>query len=284
MRVLVTGSMGFVGSHMMDALRAKGHEVLGLDKKVGSDITDMEYITKTIDHLFPNPDVILHCAATCSTAKGITDAKDAFLNNTLGTFSMLDYAQKHNIHKFIHISTCKIVEGDDGKITPYGGTKLAAETMVETFKDTYGLDVIINRPGTIYGPGQEGSAESGWVSWFLEAKKHNIKLKIFGDGKQVRDLLYIDDLVELLIDQIENFDLYKNKVYSVGGGEENAVSLLDLLEFLDYDNYVFADARLGDNARFVSPNHISHVNNWSPKTPWQVGVGKTLDYLEEKKL
>lgn len=275
--------MGFVGSHMMDALKARGHQVLGLDKKVGSDITDVDYISKTIEHLMPEADMILHCAATCSTARGITDAREAFMDNTLGTFSLLDYAQKHNIHKFIHISTCKIVPGDDGKVTPYGGTKYAAEVMVETFRDTYNIDAIINRPGTIYGPGQEGSAESGWVSWFLGASRNNLPLKIFGDGKQVRDILYIDDLVELLVDQIENFELYKNKAYSVGGGEENAISLLDLLNYLDYHQYVFTKPRLGDNARFVSPNHITHVNNWKPKTSWKEGISKTLAYWESLK-
>ncbi len=139
----------------------------------------------------------------------------------------------------------------------------------------YGVDYLTNRPGTIYGPGQDCSPESGWLSWFVRASREKLPITIYGDGKQSRDVLWVEDYVDLLVDQINNWKKYHMRTYEVGGGEENEVTLLQVLKFLKYKNYAFAPERLGDMKRFVSDNNfVSSVNGWKPAMGWKEGVKK----------
>lgn len=278
MKILITGSMGFVGSHMMTVLKDRGHEIFGMDIKVGSDAANINYVQQIITQLFPAPDLVLHLASTCSTVRGITVPAEAFKNNVLSVFSMLEACRQLGIPNFMFLSSCKVTPGDDGKQTPYGATKVMCEEWIKTCKDTYGINYIINRPGTIYGQGQDGSSESGWVAWFLKANNYGLPITIFGDGEQVRDILHIDDMVALLVDQIENFDKYKNNTYDVGGGLKNALKVIDLINFLGHESITFADKRLGDASSYIADNtKVSTVNSWEPRVYWKDGIRMLLD-------
>ena len=134
------------------------------------------------------------------------------------------------------------------------------------YRSAYGLPVIINRPGTIYGPGQEGSDESGWVAWFLEAKRQGIKVTINGNGEQVRDLLHVVDYVRLLLHQVRNpGDFDTGHVYDVGGGELNAVTVNEMVRVLGLD-YEYGPARYGDAKRYVA---LNDVPGWTPRIDWR---------------
>ncbi|RLI55073.1 MAG: hypothetical protein DRP09_10965 [Candidatus Thorarchaeota archaeon] len=274
MNIIVTGSDGFIGGHLCERLNKEGHHVLSLDKKSGCDLASDPYLSRKIG-LF-NPDIIHHLAATCSTSNSLVNPSVDFRDNVISAFNLIEGNRTRNI-PVILTSTCKVEPGDDGAKTPYGLTKRMAEEIVEEYAASYGLKYIINRPGTIYGPGQQGSPESGWLGWFMQAKKEDKEVTIFGDGEQVRDPLYVDDYVDLLLDQTKRFELYQGRTYKVGG--EEAVSLLETVGLLDL-KHKFGEKRKGDAMVYVSDNKdISRVGGWKPKTKLKDGIKLTMEAL-----
>ncbi|OGK23133.1 hypothetical protein A3H80_04415 [Candidatus Roizmanbacteria bacterium RIFCSPLOWO2_02_FULL_37_19] len=269
MRLLITGHQGFIGTHLFKKIKQDHSdiELIGIDKKSGFDITDYEKLM-TLQHI----DLIVHLAATCSSAKSITDTKSDFTDNVIGSFNICECARKHKAG-IVYVSSCKVQPNEKGSRAPYGLSKYVGELYIEEYSKDFGIEYVINRFGTVYGPGQDVSPESGWLTWFIQASKSGKKITINGDGKQSRDVLFIDNCVRLLEDQIVNFDLYKGEVYDVGGGPENEVTLLQVLGHLDYDNYDFGPERIGDVKHFVSDNKkITSVNGWKPKIGWKKGI------------
>jgi CDP-paratose 2-epimerase len=132
-------------------------------------------------------------------------------------------------------------------------------------QDAQGLRYVINRPGTIYGPGQEGSAESGWIAWFLKAKREGLPVVINRPGTQIRDLLHVTDYVKLLVAQIVAFGEFEGKVWDVGGGWENAVTVLEMADYLKLD-WKFGPERYGDDLEYVGYNATPY---WRPKIRWK---------------
>jgi CDP-paratose 2-epimerase len=156
------------------------------------------------------------------------------------------------------------VKARDG-MTPYGAAKQMAETWASECSRTYGFPLVINRPGTIYGPGQEGSEESGWIAWFLRAKSENIEVMINGDGLQVRDLLHVKDYVGLLIEQMVKPEIYTEKIWDVGGGSSNVVTVIEIADYLGL-SYVYGPPRYGDARGYVGRNDVPA---WEPKIYWK---------------
>jgi nucleoside-diphosphate-sugar epimerase len=277
MKILLTGSEGFIGSHLKNRLESEGHLTHCIDRKLGSDLIDPGTIK---DYLDVKVDYIVHLAGDCSTPKSLKDPATSFKDNLLATFNVCQLAGKNKI-PLLFTSTCKTEPGPDGSRTPYGTAKLCAEEWVKEYKFSYDVPIIINKPGTIYGPGQDASPESGWLSWFIEASMTDQEITIYGDGNQSRDVLYISDYIDLLMDQLNNFDKYEGKTYGVGGGKKNEISLLRALELLEYKNYTFTNPRKGDVTRFVSDNfYVESVNGWRPKVSYLEGITRTKEYYE----
>lgn len=272
MKILITGHKGFVGTHTTRALNK--HDIVGIDKKAGGDITAEKFLHEASSF---KPDMIVHLAADCSTTRSITNPALTFKDITVGNFVICELARITGA-KVLYTSSCKAKRNPHGIRTPYGLAKYVGELYLEEYGKVFGVDYLINRPGTIYGPGQEGSAESGWLSWFIKASKENFPIIIYGDGKQSRDVLWVDDYVRLMVDQVDNWDKYQKwgKTFEVGGGEKNEVNLLDVLKFLKYDNFTHEKARVGDMRRTVSDNVVTTVNDWEPKIGWEEGIRKLL--------
>lgn len=271
-------------------------------------------------------DAIIHLAANPAVTTSIEYPEYDFRVNALGTLNVLEFSRKHGKIPVILASTNKVysdalndiplTETDmryvygasfsadyfkngidelfsvDGKYhTPYGCSKLTADIYAREYYAIYGIPTIIDRMSCIYGPHQFGREEQGWVVWFCIAKVMGLPITIYGDGKQVRDCLYGEDLAELYELQLRNIDNFKGQVYNVGGGSENTMSLLELIHILDEKtnkltfiaypklNYVFADWRSADQKRYVS--NISKISQyWKPKTNIMTGLRKTLNWVE----
>ena len=257
MKVAVTGAAGFVGTHLCRALLERGIEVIPADKVWGEDLADPVEATLLVRR---RPDVIIHLAARCSTPGSIRDPMGTFRDTVQTAVNILDAA----VQKEIPVLLTSSVKARDGK-TPYGAAKRMAELWALEMQDCYGVPIVINRPGTIYGPGQQGSSESGWVSWFLEAKRQNQQVTINGDGLQVRDLLHVSDYVNLLIMQMMTPSMYTNKIYDVGGGPDNVVTVLEMAKHLDLD-YVHGPERHGDARAYIGFNTVP---GWEPRVHWK---------------
>jgi nucleoside-diphosphate-sugar epimerase len=256
-RVLVTGSRGFVGGHLMDALGDRNIDVLGYDKKSYGDLNWDWVVDACIKF---DPTVIVHLASSCSTLGSIRDPGQTFRDTVSTTFSICEVARTLQVPLLLTSS----VKARDGQ-TPYGAAKQMSETWASECCRTYDFPLIINRPGTIYGPGQEGSTESGWIAWFLKAKRENIEVTINGDGLQVRDLLHVKDYVNLLLAQLTNPDLYIGKTWDVGGGSDNVVTVVEIADYLGL-SYVYGPSRYGDARGYVG---LNDVPGWEPRIFWK---------------
>jgi len=284
--ILVTGAAGFIGRHLTRALDTRGHTVTAADKRNGRPTTDLDAFQRTLSAV--EPEVIVHLGASCSTQVSLADPAADFHDNAIGTFNVVEAARRAGGIPVLFTSSVKVYPGPDGLIAPLGQSKLVGEQYLRLYGDLYGLPHVILRPSTVYGPGQDGTAEAGWVTWFLRAFWEWKQITVHGDGTQSRDILYIDDCTQLLVDIVEHFDAYQGRTYDVGGGPDNEVSLLDLLSGLEMSigvrPDVVHDERLpGDLQRVVTDNtSISGVRGWKPTTHWVDGVRSTLDWIGEQ--
>lgn len=287
MNILVTGSSGFIGSHLVTALRQREHTVTAMDKRHGATTTILGYLMAIIKEA--RPDVIAHLGASCSTSVSLEDPARDFTDNAIGTFNVAEAARLAGNIPVVYTSTVKVNPGADGKIAPLGLSKRVGEDYLRLYGDLYGLPSVILRPSTVYGPGQDGSPEAGWVTWFLRAFWERRQITIHGDGTQSRDILHIDDMTALLVDVVENFDDYRRaEPYDVGGGPGNELSLLDLIQLWEADTGsrpdVVHDARLpGDLQRVVTDNSaVTAVRGWTPAMGWLDGVRQTLAWIGDR--
>jgi CDP-paratose 2-epimerase len=171
--------------------------------------------------------------------------------------------------------------------SPYGCSKGAACQYVQDYARTFGLPAVVFRMSCIYGPRQFGTEDQGWVAHFLIKAIENTPLTIYGDGRQVRDILYVDDLVEALLLAHENIEAVSGQAFNLGGGPANTVSLLELIDLIGTlhgrcPEVQFADWRAADQQYYVSDiRRFSALTGWRPRTSVQAGVRGLYHWLLE---
>jgi UDP-glucose 4-epimerase len=248
-KVVVTGGAGFIGSHIVDALIEKGHEVTVIDnfstgksenlnpkaRLVANDVT-----SSGMEESFKGAEYVYHLAAQINLRLSIEYPVLDCQENVLGTVSTLEYAAKAGAKKFIYFSTGGALyapvydaipwkEGDRiMPLSPYGVSKWCGERYVELYGQTRGLDYVIFRPANVYGPRQDPRGEAGVVSIFLERIQAGEKAQVFGDGRQLRDFIYVDDVVRAAVLAMES---NIRGPYNVSTGLQNPVMRLACMMF-----------------------------------------------------
>jgi CDP-paratose 2-epimerase len=170
--------------------------------------------------------------------------------------------------------------------SPYGCSKGAADQYVLDYARSYELPAIVFRMSCIYGPHQFGNEDQGWVAHFLIRALDGAPVTVFGDGCQVRDVLYVEDLVEAFCVARANVTQLAGQAYNIGGGPQNTLSLLELLALLKEryapsDQASFAPWRIGDQRYYVTDiSRFSAATGWRPRTAPREGVAKLADWLE----
>lgn len=261
--------------------------------------------------------IILHLAAQVAVTTSVNNPKEDFEINALGTFNLLEAARNRGQKPiFIYASTNKVYGGMENiKIiekkgqylykdyplgisekmnldfhSPYGCSKGAAEQYVHDYYRIYNLPTVVFRQSCIYGPRQFGVEDQGWVAWFIIATMLGNNVTVYGDGKQVRDILYIDDLVNLFEIAINKINISKGKIYNIGGGNKNILSVWTkfgpILEKLfnkkfkiNFDNW-----RPGDQKVYISDiSLVAKELGWKPKISVEVGVKKLFNWVTKNK-
>ena len=282
MRVLVTGAKGFIGRHLVRELLGRDHEVGLNDKRWGMSTADPGWLDHEVTR---NAELIVHLGAQCSTAASLRDPAGDFVDNALGTVNVAEASRRAGGVPIVYVSTVKVDPGPDGLVAPLGRSKLVGEEYLRLYHDLYGVRHVTLRPSTVYGPGQDGTADSGWVTWFARAALTGQRIELAGDGSQSRDVLYIDDFVALLVDIVEHFTEYSpplcSRRYAVGGGVENEVSLNGLLAELGHKDVIYVPTPPGDLHRVVTNNaRVSAVRGWAPSVGWRDGLARTMEWLK----
>lgn len=277
LKILITGADGFMGQHLVK--RLKYCDIFTMDKKNETSTSIYSNLQEYNNVKF---DFIIHLGANCSSQISLREPQTDFIDNVIGTFNVCEFSRTHGNIPIIFNSTMKVYKGEDGIIPPYGVSKQIGEIYLKTFNQIYDLPYVINRPSSVYGPLQNGSDDGGWVTWFIKAKFTNQKINLYGDGTQSRDILYIDDCIDMLEDEILNFEKYKNKDFDWGGGLENELSLNELLDYIGYHNVEYKPKLKGDVQRFIVDNTIAtSINGWKPKISVYDGVNKALEYFKK---
>lgn len=259
-------------------------------------------------------DAIYHFAAQVAVTTSVAEPRKDFEENALGTFNVLEAVRK-NADKaaFFYSSTNKVYGGmEQVRVvernnryeyadfpqgisesmnldfhSPYGCSKGCADQYTRDYARIYGLNTVVFRQSCIYGQRQFGIEDQGWVAWFTIASALGKRLTIYGDGKQVRDVLHIDDLVRAYGMATKNIAKARGQVFNIGGGPENTMSLLELLAYLEEFfgrkiNVKYSDWRPGDQPVYVSDiSKAERVFGWKPEIGAKQGVQKLYSWVKE---
>ena len=280
---------------------------------VKGDVRDFDAVEKVVRGV----EVIFHLAAQVAVTTSVAKPQDDFSINAQGTVNILEAARKQTPMPIVlYTSTNKVyggvehlrvVEGPTryefenlpcgvGETcpldfhSPYGCSKGAADQYVHDYHRIYGLPTIVFRMSCIYGPHQFGTEDQGWVAHFVLTGLRGGRLTIYGDGKQVRDLLYVEDLVQLMLRACANIERTAGQVYNVGGGPANTVSvwtelqdqLKELLEKLP--RVAYGAFRPGDQRIYVSDIRKAHEHlGWAPHVPVVEGIRRMVEALRENR-
>ena len=173
--------------------------------------------------------------------------------------------------------------------SPYGCSNGVADQYTRDYYRMYGIPTVVFRQSCIYGPRQMGMEDQGWVAHLAISAYHGRPITIYGDGKQVRDILYVDDLVDAHMKAVMKIEKAAGQVYNIGGGRENSLSLLEYLGLLEKKvkkkiKVKYAPWRPGDQKVFISNNEkVKKELNWIPRTSIKKGVDNLLDWIKENK-
>jgi UDP-glucose 4-epimerase len=307
MKALVTGGAGFIGSNLVDALLARGDEVTVLDdistgkrENLGQalangaaletvDIRDGGAVSLLVSRT--KPDVIFHLAAQIDVRKSMADPANDARVNVEGTVNVLSAAQAHGVPRVVNSSTGGAIYGEGQQLpapedhpsapeAPYGLSKWCAEQYCEIFTRIHGLSTVSLRYGNVYGPRQDPLGEAGVVAIFCGKVLDGERATIFGDGKQTRDYVYVDDVVDA------NMRAAESEVtgpINIGLGQQKSV--LDIAEVLNAlsDNGFqpeHAPERPGEIQHIaLDPSRAREELGWEAKVELEEGLKRTLDSL-----
>ena len=333
-RVLITGGAGFIGCNAALYFGSRNWRVTVLDNlsRAGTDL-NLEWLSQNASFDFARADVrdraavekvisetrfdaVIHLAAQVAVTTSVTDPRDDFMTNALGSFNVLDAVRLHCPEAvFILASTNKVYGkiasaqtelrdtrhgyvnrpfGIDEResldfLSPYGCSKGAADQYTLDFARIYGIPATSFRQSCVYGPRQFGVEDQGWVAWFAIASLFGRDITIFGDGRQVRDVLHVDDLVRAYEAAILAPERIAGEAFNVGGGPDRVISLLDLIEMLERRlgrkiPLKWSDWRPGDQRAYVSDvRKLKSALDWTPAVKVQDGIERLLSWVERNR-
>lgn len=302
--VLITGGAGFIGSHLTDALLAKGHSVRILDdlstgkrsnlpldnpkvELIVGDVADAALVAQAMHGC----SAVAHLAAVASVQASVDDPVKTHQSNFIGTLNVCEAMRLAGVKRVLYASSAAVY-GNNGEgesisedtpkapLTPYASDKLAGEQYFDFYRRQHGLEPVIFRFFNIFGPRQDPSSPySGVISIFSERAQQGLPITVFGDGEQTRDFLYVEDLVSLLVQGIEKSDV---QVGAVNVGWNQSMSLKQMLEALkvvvgELPPISYGPARAGDIRHSRADNRrLLERFEMPPQTPMSVGLARLL--------
>lgn len=304
MKAVVTGGSGFIGSNLVDALVARGDDVVAFDdlstgrrenladaqangaRLVAGSITDRTAIDSLLADF--RPDVIFHLAAQIDVRRSVDDPAFDAAVNVVGSINLLESAREHGVGRFIFSSTGGAIYGEAESIptpetqtpfpeAPYGQAKLATEGYLGLFERLYGMSTLALRYGNVYGPRQDPLGEAGVIAIFCGKALGGARPTVFGDGTQTRDYIYVGDVVAANLLAAEND---ATGAINVGTGRETSVlELVDSLTPHATGDFapVFEPARLGELPRSaLDVSRAGSVLGWRAEVSLSDGMATTL--------
>jgi UDP-glucose 4-epimerase len=305
MKVLVTGGLGFIGSHIVDGLIGEGYDVVvvdnmvsGIRKNLHSQATfyEMDIRDQEIETVFrtEKPDCVIHQAAQVSVQHSMENPLYDCSQNIIATINLLNACKKFGVKKFIFASTAAIYGvpedfpiKEDHKLRPlsfYGLSKATCEEYIRRYCKLYDIDYTILRYANVYGPRQSKDGEAGVITIFINQLMNKNPINVYGDGKQTRDFIYVKDVARANILALTRAH---NKTINISSNKET--SLNHLIQELTVHfggnkdiiiNYL--DKRPGDISRSCLSNVRAKTDlTWEPTPEWDLsgGIAETIKYF-----
>ena len=260
-----------------------------------------------------NADIIIHLAGQVAVTTSVLHPREDFEDNALGTFNVLEAARLSGRKPIVlYSSTNKVYGGmeDVGVVeketryeyadlpfgmaetcpldfhSPYGCSKGTGDQYMRDYARIYELPTVVLRQSTIYGPRQFGIEDQGWMAWLMIAAMMNRPISIYGNGKQVRDMLYVEDLLDAYDAAIERIEVAAGQVFNVGGGPENTISIWRefgpaLEKMLGKEiSVAWHDWRPGDQRVYISDiRKAKRELDWEPKVNLQDGMQRLFEWI-----
>ena len=286
----------------------------GVTRFVRADVRDAARMREILAR-HADADAVLHLAAQVAVSTSVVDPRTDFEINALGTFNVLEAVRTAAKARpvVLYSSTNKVYGGmesvevveRDGRYafrdlpqgvdeeqpldfhSPYGCSKGTGDQYVRDYARIYGLRTVSFRQSCIYGTRQFGIEDQGWIAWFCVAVVTGQPFSIFGDGKQIRDTLWVDDLVDAYQAAYERIDSVAGEAFNVGGGPANTLSLCELVARLEREfgrslDPAFGDWRPGDQRVFVADIRKAERRlGWKPRVSTTEGVGRLIDWVRD---
>ncbi len=306
MRILVTGGAGFIASHVVDGYIALGHDVTVIDDlsrgsrnnlnpkarfRLG-DIQDAQFVKSVFAE--ERPEIVNHHAAQMDVRRGVREPLFDASVNILGSLNLLQAAVSHGSKRVIYISTAGAAYGEPKRlpvpeddpinpITPYGISKHTVEHYLFTYRFLYGLSYVVLRYGNVYGPRQNSQGEAGVFAIFCEQMLSGVQPVIYGDGKKIRDYVFIEDVVRANVAALERGD---GEICNVASG----------LDTTDQEVFDFVRELLGKpglKPRYVArrPGEIDRIRldiskarrvlDWTPRISIAEGARRTVSFFQD---
>lgn len=311
MRTLVTGAAGFIGSTLVDRLLADAHSVTGLDNYSSGRATNLEHHVEDPDFFFVEadivtadlnailgeyrPEVIFHLAAQIDVRRSVTDPEFDVGVNVLGTVRLAEAARLAGVRKVVHTSSGGSIYGvpkdyptnetaPPDPASPYAAGKLAGEIYLNTFRHLYGMECSHIAPANVYGPRQDPHGEAGVVAIFARALLSGTPTRVFGDGSNTRDYVYVDDVVDAFVRA--SGTVGGGQRFNIGTGVETSDRALHTAVAVAAgapDEPEFAPPRLGDLRRScLDVRKADMVLGWHPRVRLDEGVRRTVEYFRRQ--
>ena len=332
MKVLITGGAGFIGCNYAAHLLQAGHDVTILDNlsRLGAD-SNLEWLQDCFNGGFQflradvrdadalieavnGQDAVVHLAAQVAVTASVTDPREDFDINALGTFNVLEAGRLSDRRPLIiYASTNKVYGGIDQVSvvetdtrweyedmplglpetqlldfhSPYGCSKGAGDQYVRDYARIYGLPTVVFRQSCVYGPRQFGIEDQGWLAHFVIATVQGRQIRIYGDGKQVRDLLWVEDLLNAFDLALCSPEKVTGKVFNIGGGPEFTLAIWEEVKPLLSElagreiKAIYHDWRPGDQKVYISDIRSVKRLGWQPTVDPRTGLRWLWEWVSE---
>ncbi len=308
MKVLVTGGAGFIGSHVVDACLAAGHEVSVVDdlstgRKINLDeaavlyqvdIRDAESLRLVFES--ERPDVICHLAAKADVRESMEKPIEYAQVNIIGSLNLLELSRDYGVRKMVYASTGGAVYGEPkylpadedhpiNPLDPYGASKHQVEHYLYIYRKHHGIDYTILRFPNVYGPRQDPLGEAGVVAIWTGQMLKSEQAVIYGSGEQERDFVYVGDIAQANVLALNKGG---GQILNLGSGIGTSINeIFDLLkESTGYQGTAeHGPAKEGEVFRiFITNERAKEALGWAPSVALKDGIEKTVAYFREKEI
>jgi UDP-glucose 4-epimerase len=307
-RILVTGGAGFIGSNVADRFLALGHEVAVLDnlstgfrefvpaaaRFYRGDVTDAAAVDRCLAEF--RPEIVDHHAAQIDVRRSVAEPAFDAETNILGGIRLLEASTRHGVRKFLYASTGGALYGEGRQLpatedhpihpeAPYGASKHALEHYLHLWRLLHGLDYTVLRYPNVFGPRQNPHGEAGVNAIFIGLMLQGKRPRIFGTGEQLRDYLYVGDVVEANVIALERG---AGEIVNLGTGI--GTSVLDIVREINRIlgtsiEPIFEPARPGEIQRiYLDASRARRVLGWTPTVPFAEGLRRTVEWSRSNPL